>query len=134
MEMTEKVQVYKCDVCGNIVEVLENGAGELVCCGEEMKLQPEKTEDAATEKHVPYIEKVEGGFKVRVGQNAAHPMDAKHYIQWIELSAGGQSCRAFLNPGDEPEAFFACDTTSCPTTGLIAREYCNIHGLWKALM
>jgi len=129
--MTEKLQVYKCDVCGNIAEMVEGGAGELICCGQPMTLQQEKTEDAATEKHVPYIEKVEGGYKVRIGQNAAHPMEAKHYIQWIELLAGAKCCRQFLNPGDAPEAFFACDENCCPSEGLWAREYCNIHGLWK---
>jgi len=124
--MTEKLQVYKCDVCGNVVEVLENGAGELVCCGQPMTLQQEKTEDAATEKHVPFIEQVDGGYKVRVGQNAAHPMEEKHYIQWIELLADGKSYRQFLQPGDAPEAVF-------PVSGenVSAREYCNIHGLWK---
>ena len=129
--MTKRLQVYKCDVCGNIVEMLEGGAGELVCCGQEMTLQQEKTEDAATEKHVPFIEQVEGGYKVRVGQNAAHPMEDKHYIQWIELACGGRSCRAFLDPGQAPEAYFACDQSCCPSEGVYAREYCNVHGLWK---
>ena len=129
--MTEKLQVYKCDLCGNIVEMVESGAGELVCCGEPMILQQEKTEDATTEKHVPFIEKVAGGYKVRIGQNAAHPMEEKHYIQWIELLAGDHACRQFLNPGDAPEAYFACDEKCCPSESLYAREYCNIHGLWK---
>ena len=124
--MTEKLQVYKCDVCGNIVEVLESGAGELVCCDQPMTLQQEKTEDAATEKHVPYIEKVDGGVKVRIGRNAAHPMDQKHYIQWIELLADGRACRQFLKPGDAPEAVF-----NVTGEDLSAREFCNIHGLWK---
>ncbi|MGB2822473.1 MAG: desulfoferrodoxin [Phycisphaerae bacterium] len=124
--MTEKLQVYKCDVCGIVAEVLENGAGELVCCGQPMTLQQEKTEDATTEKHVPYIESIDGGVKVRIGQNAAHPMEEKHYIQWIELLADGKAYRQFLEPGDAPEAVFS-------VTGgdLSAREYCNIHGLWK---
>jgi len=124
--MTRQLQVYKCDVCGNIVEVLESGAGELVCCGEPMTLQQEKTEDAATEKHVPYIEKVDGGVKVRIGRNAAHPMDQKHYIQWIELLADDRACRQFLKPGDAPEAVF-----NVTGEDLSAREFCNIHGLWK---
>jgi len=124
--MTEKLQVYKCEVCGIVAEVLDGGAGELVCCGQPMQLMAEKTEDATTEKHVPYIEKVDGGVKVRVGQNAAHPMEEKHWIQWIELMADGKAYRQFLNPGDAPEAVF-------PVTGedLSAREFCNIHGLWK---
>ncbi len=124
--MTEKLQVYKCDVCGNVVEVLEHGAGELVCCGQPMTLQQEKTEDAATEKHVPFIERIDGGYRVRVGQNAAHPMEQKHYIQWIELLADGKACRQFLEPGDAPEAVF-----SVSAENVSAREYCNIHGLWK---
>jgi superoxide reductase len=124
--MTEKLQVYKCDVCGNVVEVLDHGAGELVCCGQPMTLQQEKTEDAATEKHVPFLEQVDGGYKVRVGQNAAHPMEEKHYIQWIELLVDGKSCRQFLQPGDAPEAVFHVSGEN-----VSAREYCNIHGLWK---
>jgi len=124
--MTEKLQVYKCQVCGIVVEVLEGGAGEPVCCGEPMQLMPEKTEDATVEKHVPYIEATEGGVKVKVGQNQAHPMEEKHWIQWIELIADGKAYRQFLDPGDAPEAVF-------PVTGedITAREYCNVHGLWK---
>ena len=124
--MTERMQIYKCEVCGIVVEVLDGGAGECICCGQPMQLLPEKTEDAATEKHVPHIEPAAGGVKVRVGQNAAHPMEAKHRIQWIELIVDGKAYRQFLNPGDAPEAFF-------PVTGenVSAREYCNLHGLWK---
>ncbi len=129
--MTDMLQIYKCDVCGNIVEMVQSGAGELVCCGQEMTLQQEKTEDAATEKHVPFIEKVEGGYKVRVGQNATHPMEEKHYIQWIELLVDGNPHRQFLNPGDAPEAYFACDEKRRPGENVSAREYCNVHGLWK---
>ncbi|MHC4295002.1 MAG: desulfoferrodoxin [Planctomycetota bacterium] len=129
--MTEKLQIYKCDVCGNIVEMVQSGAGELVCCDQPMTLQVEQTADVTTEKHVPYIEKVEGGYKVRIGQNAAHPMEQKHYIQWIELLCGENTCRQFLKPGDTPEAFFACDESCCPSDSISAREYCNIHGLWK---
>ena len=123
---TEQLQVYKCEVCGIIAEVLEGGAGELVCCGQPMQRLDEKTEDASTEKHVPYIERIEGGVKVRVGQNAAHPMEEKHYIQWIELLADGKAYRQFLEPGDAPEAVF-----SVTADNLSARELCNIHGLWK---
>ena len=129
--MTEKLQVYKCNVCGNIVEMVESGAGELICCGEPMVLQQEKTKDAATEKHVPFIEKVEGGYKVRVGQNAAHPMEEKHYIQWIELLVDGKAYRQFLNPGDAPEACFCCCSEKECCQNVTAREYCNVHGLWK---
>ena len=124
--MTEKLGVYKCGVCGNIVEMLKIGAGELVCCGEEMTLQKEQTADSATEKHVPFIEKIDGGFKVRIGRNAAHPMEDKHYIQWIELLADGRAYRQFLQPGDAPEAVFAITADS-----VTARELCNVHGLWK---
>ena len=124
--MTEKKQIYKCQVCGIVVEVLDGGAGECICCGKPMQAMQAKTEDATTEKHVPYIEQVEGGVKVRVGQNAAHPMEEKHWIQWIEVQTDGKSCRQFLNPGDAPEAVF-------PVTGddVTAREFCNLHGLWK---
>ncbi len=124
--MAEKLQVYKCDVCGNIVEVLHGGVGELVCCGQPMTLQTENTVDASKEKHVPVIEKVAGGYKVKVGA-VAHPMEEKHHIEWIELIAGDKAYRQFLKIGDAPEAFFATDATS-----VSAREYCNLHGLWKA--
>ena len=123
--MAEKLQIYKCMVCGNIVEVLEDGVGELVCCNEPMKLFTENTTDAAQEKHVPVLEKVDGGVKVKVG-SVAHPMKDDHYIQWIELLADGKACRQFLNPGDEPEAVF-----NVQGDNISAREYCNLHGLWK---
>ena len=130
--MTEKLQLYKCDLCGNIVEMVESGEGELACCGQPMTLQQEKTQDAATEKHVPFIEKIEGGYKVRIGQNAAHPMEEKHYIQWIELLANGKAYRQFLNPGDAPEAVFcACEGSCSASEKISAREYCNVHGLWR---
>jgi len=123
--MTEKLQVYKCEVCGNIVEMIHGGKGQLVCCGQPMKLFLENTVDAAKEKHVPVKEKAEGGFKVRVG-SVAHPMEEKHYIEWIEIIQGGKAYRQFLEPGQAPEAFF-------PVEGdFTAREYCNLHGLWKA--
>ena len=124
--MAEKLQVYKCEICGNIVEVLHGGVGELVCCGQPMTLQSENTVDAAKEKHVPVIEKVAGGYKVKVGA-VAHPMEEKHHIEWIELIAGDKAYRQFLKVGDAPEAFFATDATQ-----VSAREYCNLHGLWKA--
>jgi superoxide reductase len=124
--MAEKLGIYKCEVCGNIVEVLHSGKGELVCCGQPMKLLKENTTDAAKEKHVPVVEKTRDGFKVKVG-SVAHPMEEKHYIEWIEIIADGKAYRQFLNPGDAPEAFFKIDAKQ-----VIAREYCNIHGLWKA--
>lgn len=124
--MTEKLQVYKCELCGNIVEVLHAGEGELVCCGQPMKLLAENTVDAAKEKHVPVLEKTAEGWWVSVGA-VAHPMEEKHYIEWIELITGGTVYRAHLKPGDAPKAFFPvkADVVS-------AREYCNLHGLWKA--
>ena len=124
--MAEKLQVYKCEACGNIVEVLHGGGGELVCCGEAMKLLVENTVDAAKEKHVPVIEKVGGGVKVKVG-SVAHPMEESHYIEWVEIIADGEAYRQFLNPGEAPEATFCIDADR-----VIAREYCNLHGLWKA--
>ena len=123
--MAERLQVYKCSVCGNIVEVLTGGAGELVCCGKPMEMLEEQTADAATEKHVPVIEKVDGGIKVTVG-SVPHPMEAKHYIEWIELLADGKAYRQFLAAGDAPEAVFNVQADS-----VSAREHCNVHGLWK---
>jgi superoxide reductase len=124
--MTETLQIYKCEICGNIVEVLHTGKGELVCCGEPMKLYEENTIDAALEKHVPVIEKTDNGFKVKIG-SVAHPMIEEHHIEWIELIVDGIAYRKFLNPGDEPEAKFCIKAEN-----VTAREYCNIHGLWKS--
>ncbi|MDH7598532.1 MAG: desulfoferrodoxin [Sedimentisphaerales bacterium] len=123
--MTANMQIYKCMVCGNIVEVVHPGSGELVCCGQPMKLMVENTVDASKEKHVPVIEKMAGGYKVKVG-SVAHPMEAAHYIEWIELTADGRVYKQFLKPGDKPEAVFMIEAKS-----VSAREYCNIHGLWK---
>lgn len=123
--MAEKLQIYKCMVCGNIVEVLHGGVGELVCCGKPMELLDEKTADAATEKHVPVIEKIDGGYKVKVG-SVPHPMEDKHYIEWIELLVDGKAYRQFLEPGMAPEEVFNIEADS-----VSAREHCNIHGLWK---
>ncbi|HEC94514.1 MAG TPA: desulfoferrodoxin [Thermoplasmatales archaeon] len=125
--MTKLREIYKCEVCGNIVEVLHAGVGELVCCGQPMKLMVEKTEDSSVEKHVPFIEKIEGGVKVKVGQNQDHPMEEKHYIEWIQVIADGVSYRRFLKPGDKPEVEFKIKADE-----LEAREYCNVHGLWKS--
>lgn len=123
--MTEKLEIYKCEVCGNMVEMVHGGKGELVCCGQPMKLFVENTVDAAREKHVPVKENVEGGLKVKVG-SVPHPMEEKHYIEWIEIISGGKAYRQFLEPGQSPEALF-------PVEGdFTAREYCNLHGLWKS--
>lgn len=123
--MAERLQVYKCMTCGNIVEVLTGGVGQLVCCGKPMELLDEKTADATTEKHVPVIEKIDGGYKVKVG-SVPHPMQEEHYIEWIELVADGKAYRQFLEPGSEPEAIFNTEAGS-----VTAREHCNVHGLWK---
>ncbi|MHC4622977.1 MAG: desulfoferrodoxin [Planctomycetota bacterium] len=123
--MAQKLEVCKCTVCGNIAEVLHGGAGELFCCGEPMKRMAENTVDAAREKHVPVIEKTNGGFRVKVG-SVTHPMEEKHYIEWIELLADGKAYRQFLEAGMEPEAVFNIQAES-----VSAREYCNLHGLWK---
>ena len=121
----EQLQIYQCETCGIMVEVLREGAGELICCGEPMTLLAENTTDAALEKHVPVIEKTEGGVKVTVG-SVAHPMQEDHYIEWIEVIADGKAYREFLKPGGAPEACFAVEAES-----IAAREHCNVHGLWK---
>ncbi len=123
--MAERLQIYKCSACGIIVEVLDGGSGQMMCCGEPMKHLVEQTADAATEKHVPVIEKIEGGYKVKVG-SVPHPMEAKHFIEWIELLADGCAYWQFLEPGVAPEAVFNVRAES-----VSARELCNVHGLWK---
>lgn len=124
--MAERLEVYKCNICGNIVEVLTGGPGALVCCGQDMVNMKENTVDAAQEKHVPVATKVNGGWEVAVG-SVAHPMEEKHLIEWIELNANGTSYKVFLKPGDEPKAFFPVEADK-----VTVREYCNLHGLWKA--
>lgn len=126
MAVSTQREVYKCGVCGNVVETLMVGGGELVCCGQPMELLSENTVDASKEKHVPVIEKTANGYKVKVGA-VAHPMEEKHYIVFIELIADGVSHIALLKPGQAPEALF-CVSASKVT----AREYCNLHGLWRA--
>lgn len=123
--MAERLQVYKCDVCGNIVEVLHGGPGELVCCQQPMKLMREGTVDAAKEKHVPVIARSAGTITVKVGE-IPHPMEEKHFIEWVELIADGCVYRRFLKPGEMPEAVFTIEARE-----VTAREYCNLHGLWK---
>jgi superoxide reductase len=124
--MTEQKQIYKCNICGNIVEVLHAGVGQLVCCGQPMELLTEKTKDVGLEKHVPVLEKTEKGIKVKVG-SIPHPMEPKHYIEWVEILADGRVYRKFFKPGDKPEAEFKITAAK-----IEAREYCNIHGLWKS--
>ena len=124
--MTQQKQVYKCKICGNIVEILHSGMGELVCCNVPMVLMEENTVDAAQEKHVPVVEKTETGIKVKVG-SVEHPMEEDHYIEWIEVIADGRVYMKFLSPGDKPEAEFEIKAEE-----IEAREYCNLHGLWKS--
>ena len=123
--MAELRRIYRCNICGNIVEVLHAGVGQLVCCGQPMELLEEKTEDVGLEKHVPVIERTSTGIKVKIG-SVPHPMEEKHYIEWVEVIMNGQICRRFLKPGDKPEVEFAVTSEK-----IEAREYCNIHGLWK---
>jgi superoxide reductase len=122
--MTKRLQVFKCKICGNIVEVLHEGPGELVCCGQPMIEMVENTVDAAKEKHIPVIEKTKEGYLVKIG-SVEHPMLDNHYIEWIELLADGKAYRQFLKPGDKPEAFFKIEAND-----VTAREYCSLHGLW----
>ena len=145
---TKRLEIYRCEKCGNVVETLKGGVGKLICCGEPMKLYEENTTDGAIEKHVPVIEKLPDAvtksiplsisshgilgtkktanrIKVVVG-SVAHPMVDDHYIEWIELIADGKACREFLRPGDAPEATFYVEADT-----FTVREYCNLHGLWK---
>ena len=122
--MTERLQVYKCGICGNIVEVLHEGKGQLVCCGQPMELLREKAEDVGQEKHVPVMEKTDKGVKVKVG-SVPHPMEEKHYIEWIEVVTKDDIARKFLKPGESPEAEFEVEREIVQI-----REYCNVHGLW----
>jgi superoxide reductase len=123
--MTKQFEIYKCEICGNIVEVLHEGVGELVCCGQPMKLQKENTQGEYAEKHAPVITKNPEGVNIKVGQ-IEHPMEEKHYIEWIEIFTEKGRSKKFLKPGEKPEANF-------PVKSEIkgARMYCNIHGLWK---
>jgi superoxide reductase len=125
--MAERLQVYKCDPCGNIVEVVHGGGGELVCCGQPMNLLVENTTDAAVEKHVPVIETLDHGIKITVG-SVPHPMADEHYIEWIEVVAGGRSYTEYLEPGGDPSATFCVKAEEVT----MVREYCNLHGHWKA--
>ena len=123
--MAEKLEVYECKICGNLVEVLRGGKGELVCCGEPMEKLTAKTADAGMEKHVPVIEKNDTAYKVKIG-SIPHPMEQEHHIEWIELLADGRAYRQFLSPGQAPEATFAIEAAE-----VSAREHCNKHGLWE---
>ena len=124
--MAKRLEIYTCSICGNIVEVVHAGAGQLVCCGQPMNLLVENSVDAAKEKHVPVAEKMPDGMLVKVG-SVAHPMEEKHYIEWIEIiDEQGKAYRKFLKPGDAPDASFCV-----PEGAYTLREYCNLHGLWR---
>ncbi len=125
--MSKELEIYKCELCGNIVEVVHGAGGALTCCGQEMALLTENSVDAAQEKHVPVVSQVDGGYLVKMGE-VAHPMADDHYIEWIEIVAGDQTYCQFLNPGDAPEATFKIDSDN-----ITARAYCNLHGLWEWL-
>ena len=135
--MTKSINaIYKCPICGNIIEVVHGGGGTLVCCGQNMEPLTEKINDqglassaeatAAKEKHVPVLEKTANGYKIKVG-SIAHPMEETHFIEWIELIADNRSYRHYLKPGDAPESEFCINATSVTT-----RAYCNLHGLWQS--
>jgi len=123
--MIEKLEIYKCEPCAILVEVLASGEGEIICCDKPMQKLIAKTADQGKEKHVPVVEKVNGGIKVKVG-SIGHPMEEKHYIQWIEVISDGKAYRQFLRPGDLPEAMFKIEADN-----ITVREHCNIHGLWQ---
>jgi len=131
--MTKQKQVYKCNVCGNVVEVLHTGVGELVCCNEPMELMTAKDREEGTEKHLPVKEElpaescaVRDGFKIKIGEDE-HPMEEGHYIEWIEINTvEGRSGKKFLQPGDKPEVDFHTRKEVAS-----ARAYCNVHGLWE---
>jgi len=124
--MTKRNEIYRCTVCGNVIEVASAAAGTLSCCGQPMRLMSENTSDGAREKHVPVVERTEGGYRVRVG-SVEHPMLDNHYIQWIELFDGETLMRRYLKPGDKPEATFRTESEA-----VYAREYCNLHGNWRS--
>jgi superoxide reductase len=123
--MTERLDIYKCQKCGVMVEVLKGSNCDMACCGQPMTKLTANTVDAAKEKHVPVIEKLSDGFKVKIG-SVPHPMEEKHYIEWIELLADGKAYRQFLKPGAAPEAIF-----NVKANNVSAREHCNLHGLWE---
>jgi len=124
--MAKLNEIYKCNVCGNMAEMVHASTGTLVCCGQPMELLKEKTKDLGLEKHVPVVEIKNGKILVKVG-SIPHPMEDKHYIEWIEILAGGKVYRKHLKPNDKPQAEFCTDSKE-----ITAREYCNIHGLWRS--
>lgn len=123
--MTNLHQIYKCPICGNVVEVLHTGGGQLVCCGQPMELLTPKTQDVGFEKHLPVVDITEGKIIVKVG-SIPHPMEEAHFIEWIEVVANDKVYRKFLKPGDEPVAIFELTVDT-----FTARCFCNLHGLWQ---
>lgn len=126
--MTKLREIYYCPICGNVIEINNEGASALVCCNQKMQKLEAKTEDSSLEKHVPYVEKVDGGVLVKVGQNQAHPMNEDHLIKFIEIHTETMVLKAELKPGDAPEAFFPVKKEDV----IKAREWCNLHGLWES--
>ncbi|MCF7792478.1 MAG: desulfoferrodoxin [Candidatus Cloacimonetes bacterium] len=126
--MTKLREIYYCEICGNVVEIMNEGQPALVCCDQPMNKLEAKTEDSTVEKHVPYVEEKDGGVLVKVGQNAAHPMEEKHHIKFIEVLTKDKVCRAELQVGEAPEAWFPIKKEDIVAT----REWCNIHGLWES--
>ncbi|MDD3095316.1 MAG: desulfoferrodoxin [Candidatus Neomarinimicrobiota bacterium] len=126
--MTKLREIYYCTVCGNVVEINNEGASALVCCNQKMQKLEAKTEDSTLEKHVPYLEEKGDGVLVKVGQNQAHPMSEEHHIKFIEVHTKNMVLKAELNPGDKPEAEFPVKKADI----VKVREWCNIHGLWEA--
>lgn len=124
--MTQLREIYQCNICGNVVEIIKEGAPALVCCEQKMEKLEAKTQDVGLEKHVPVIEELEKGVKVKVG-SVEHPMEEKHYIKFIELLTNERVCRIELKPGQKPEAVFGASRQNI----IEAREYCTLHGLWK---
>lgn len=123
--MTQNNQIYKCEVCGNMVEVVHSSGGTLVCCGKPMKLIEENTVDASKEKHVPKVSKIDGGVEIKVGE-VEHPMQDNHYIEWVEVVTSNKVYRKYFKPQEKPEAMFKLNEEP-----LFARAYCSTHGLWK---
>jgi len=125
--MTEKYEIYKCDICGNIVEIVHDGRGTLVCCGQPMTKMVPKTTEAGTEKHLPVVEPDGQGVLIKIG-SVPHPMEEAHYIEWVEVfRKDGKVIRIPLKPGDKPEVHFGHPIEDI----LEVRAYCNVHGLWS---
>jgi len=124
--MAQKLEIYKCEICGNIVEVLHGGKGQLVCCGEPMELLKAKETEEGTEKHLPVVESRNSGIIIKVG-SIPHPMEEKHHIEWIEvITKDDRAYKKFLKAEDAPEVIFEITFEDVNSV----REHCNIHGLW----